>query len=204
MGKRPKAWLEAAQVTFLQRVSCQVAGYGTELIAGVRPADLDRARAHPGLPDGIRLVAGGASRQETLARLIKQAGCEFVLVHEVARPRASAALFERVLGAVGEHPAVIPCLPASRRDAVGVRSGATLQRVLPRADTVLLQTPQAYRREVLNEMLASARVAGLEASSCAELALAAGVPVHLVDGDADNLKVTYEQDLAGLESGASE
>ncbi len=197
MGHRPKAWLEAARTTFLQQVSNQVAGYGAQLVAGVRPADLERARALPGLPEGIRLVAGGSSRQATLVRLVSEAEGEFVLIHEVARPRAPAALFERVLTAVTGHAAVIPCLPASSRDAVGVRNGTLLQRVLPRADTVLLQTPQAYRRETLGAMLASARVAGLEASSCAELAMAAGVPVHLVEGAEENLKVTYEEDLAG-------
>jgi 2-C-methyl-D-erythritol 4-phosphate cytidylyltransferase len=71
---------------------------------------------------------------------------------------------------------------------------------LPREGLWLAQTPQAARRELLEEALRAAREAGREGTDEAALLEAIGVRVRLVQGDPVNLKVTRAEDLALAEA----
>ena len=118
-----------------------------------------------------------------------------VLVHDAARPCASDALYQRVKDAIaGGADAVIPVVPV----------GDTLKQVLWHSDDegvvaatvdrdslAAVQTPQAFRREVLERAHAS----GGEASDDAGLVEAVGCKVSVVAGEASNLKITSPDDL---------
>jgi 2-C-methyl-D-erythritol 4-phosphate cytidylyltransferase len=68
-----------------------------------------------------------------------------------------------------------------------------------RGECFAAQTPQVFRREVLAEALAKARLAGRRGTDDAEIVEALGVAVAVVPGDADNFKVTFPEDLAAAE-----
>jgi 2-C-methyl-D-erythritol 4-phosphate cytidylyltransferase/2-C-methyl-D-erythritol 2,4-cyclodiphosphate synthase len=66
---------------------------------------------------------------------------------------------------------------------------------VPRESVFLAQTPQAFRRDVLQAALALAAREGIEATDESALVERAGFPVRIVDGDASNIKITTPEDL---------
>lgn len=169
-------------------------------VAGVRvvinPAhrDLyDAAMAGLGLREP---VAGGATRQDS-GRLGLEAltadgnppAC--VLIHDAARPLVSAATIGRVRAALDRGPAAIAAVPVTdtlKLSAEGLSAGTVDRTGLWRA-----QTPQGFR---FDEILAAHRaLAGESLTDDAAVAERAGLPVALVEGDEENIKVTTQADL---------
>jgi 2-C-methyl-D-erythritol 4-phosphate cytidylyltransferase len=145
-------------------------------------------------PGPVLVVAGGASRQSSVAAALAAADPAFgiVLVHDAARALAPPDLVERVAAAVrGGSDAVIPVLPVvdtvKRVDEAG-RVLGTVDRTSLRA----VQTPQGFRREVL---LAAHAAAVDEHTDDAGLAEKLGVAVQTVPGDEAALKITRPFDL---------
>jgi 2-C-methyl-D-erythritol 4-phosphate cytidylyltransferase/2-C-methyl-D-erythritol 2,4-cyclodiphosphate synthase len=123
------------------------------------------------------------------------AHADIVVVHDAARPFATADLVARTIAAAAEAGAAVAALPA--HDTVKrVGGGAYVVETLPRETIYLAQTPQAFRRDVLREALA----AGGDATDEAALAERAGHRVQVVMGEATNIKVTTADDLAIAET----
>ena len=147
----------------------------------------------------VRVVAGGPRRQDSVANAFDAVGAsaEVVLVHDAARPFVSGDVISRAIDAAGEHGAAIVALPVTdtvKRAVAGRGTARRIVETLPRADIFLAQTPQAFRREVLGAAIALGR-SGVEATDEAALAERAGHPVHIVEGDAGNVKITTPDDL---------
>jgi 2-C-methyl-D-erythritol 4-phosphate cytidylyltransferase len=147
-----------------------------------------------GLPCTVRCVEGGPRRRDSVAAALASApDAAWYLVHDAARPLATAALAARVLAAAREHGAAIPAVPVidtiKRIDAAG-RVVDTLDRAALRA----AQTPQAFAGDLLRR--AHAQHLELDATDDAALVAALGAPVATVPGAPENLKVTYPADLA--------
>ena len=153
------------------------------------------------LPDRTSFVRGGARRQdsvragfETLEETTPDmAGDRVVLIHDGARPAASASLVEAVIAAAERHGAAIPALPVGEtlKRVVDDRIEATVDR----SDLVAAQTPQGVRRALLREALASAKANDGTWTDEAALLEACRIDVHVVPGDPANLKVTVPADL---------
>ena len=138
------------------------------------------------------LVTGGATRAASVRAGLAAVspGAEVVVVHDAARPLASPALFERVIAAVrddadGAVPGLAVTDTLKRVD--DVRVTATVDRM----GLVAVQTPQAFRADILREAHASAD----DATDDAALVEALGGTVVVVPGDPRNLKVTGPADL---------
>ena len=146
---------------------------------------------------GMRLVAGGDSRRESVARGLQalSGSVSRVLVHDGVRPLVSGALVHRVLEALGEA-AVVPALPV--RDTVKEVSESRVVRTLDRSRLRRVQTPQAFLREALER---AHREVPIDAPATDDAALveAIGRPVRVVDGEESNLKITTPEDLARAE-----
>ncbi|MGH7643391.1 MAG: IspD/TarI family cytidylyltransferase [Candidatus Dormibacteria bacterium] len=145
---------------------------------------------------GCRCVAGGARRQESVARGLRLCRREMVLVHDGARPGVTSELCARVLRAARATGAATASVPVADSTAV-VRSGL-LEQVLSRAELAAIQTPQAFRRELLLRAHQDALAVGRNADDDAALVLALGEPVASVLGDPRNLKVTRTEDILAL------
>ena len=117
------------------------------------------------------------------------------MVHDAARPAASAALFAAVVAAVrtGADGAVpgVPVVDTIKR----VHGGAVVATV-DRAELVAVQTPQAFRAPVLR----AAHVGEPDASDDAALVEAAGGRVVVVPGEPANVKLTTPADRSRLEA----
>lgn len=142
---------------------------------------------------GVAIVPGGRRRQDSVALGVQAASAEIVLVHDAARPLVSAELISRVVAGVREHGAAIPALPVV--DALKRVDGELITASAERAGLYRAQTPQGARRELL--LAAAAAYAGGDEDIPDEADLLArnGVPVAVVPGDADNIKVTLPEDL---------
>lgn len=200
----PKAFVPVAGRPLVgYAVSTLLGVAGLRCLVVVVPAShLDPATwgtAEPWLQDPrVCLVAGGAERTDSvragLAAL--HPACDVVLVHDAARACTPLSVAERVVAAVraGDDGAV-PGLPVvdtiKTVDAAGLITG-TPERALLRA----VQTPQAFRAEVLHAAYAS----GWQGTDDAALVERLGHRVRVVDGDSLAFKVTTPEDLARAEA----
>ncbi len=162
-----------------------------------------------GLDKVMAVVAGGATRQESVGIGLFALGAEpddIVLVHDGARPLVSPDSIDRCIDGVQANGSAVAALPVSD----------TLKSVspqLPASQSPLVtgdvgrdrlwavQTPQAFPYQVLLNAHVAARADDFTGTDEASLVQNLGnVPVHLVMGSADNLKVTRGEDLALAEA----
>jgi 2-C-methyl-D-erythritol 4-phosphate cytidylyltransferase len=166
----------------------------------------------------VRVVAGGASREESCARGLAAADPEagLVLVHDAARPFASAALFTAVAAAAARTGGALAAVPLA--DTLKRGAGGRVVETVPRAGLWRAQTPQGARAELLRRAHAEAardrdRVRGTGAGAGdaaledgavatdeAALLERLGLPVELVPGEAWNVKITTAEDRAWAEA----
>ena len=167
-------------------------------IVVVVPADaIDLCAAALAGITGIRFVAGGATRQQSVLNGLEALAGDppgRVLIHDAARPRLPAPVIDRLLAALDEHDAAIPVLPVA--DSMVLARGDALASVVERDMLRRVQTPQAFR---FGAILAAHRdwKAPRSAGDDAQVAQAAGIAVALVDGDEALHKLTYAADFAG-------
>lgn len=146
----------------------------------------------------VRVVEGGARRQDSMANAFAMvhAGIDVVLVHDAARPFVTRRLISATIAAAARHGAAIAALPVrdTVKRAAAVDGERRIVETLPREEIFLAQTPQAFRRDVLGGALAAAQQA--DVTDEAMLVERAGIPVHIVDGDPANVKITTLNDLS--------
>lgn len=168
-------------------------------IGDVRGGDARNDGAGADSEPKVIVVAGGATRRDSVAAALAATPAEFdiILVHDAARALTPPELIETVAEAVRSgHDAVIPGLPVI--DTIKEVSGegrvvATVDRELLRA----VQTPQGFRREVL----AKAHLfAPGEHTDDAGMVEQLGVAVHTVAGHPRALKITTPWDLVIAET----
>lgn len=163
---------------------------------GIRPLVLvvapERLAAAHGLPDVDRVVPGGERRRDSVQNglLALPAEAEWVLVHDGARPFVSPAVVAATVAAALEVGAAVPGVPLV--DTVKrVRAGRVVETV-PREELRAVQTPQVFRRALLQAALE--RFAE-DVSDEAALVERLGQPVAVAPGDPANFKVTTAEDL---------
>ena len=170
-----------------------------ELVLAV-PAGMERAARKEinvaGLELPVKITAGGRERQESvrIALALTSAESELVVVHDAARPFATAELFQRCLKRAERTGAAIAGIPVSdtlKRVDQSERISATLER----AGLWQAQTPQAFVRELLIEAHERALQNQLVATDDADLVERIGHEVEVVEGSPVNLKITTADDL---------
>jgi 2-C-methyl-D-erythritol 4-phosphate cytidylyltransferase/2-C-methyl-D-erythritol 2,4-cyclodiphosphate synthase len=148
----------------------------------------------------VRLVAGGERRQDSVANAFRaaDANSDLIVIHDAARPFASADLISRTIAAAAEAGAALAALQSrdtvkrvGRGPAGAGQTPDLVTETLPRDTIYLAQTPQAFRRDVLSAALAL----GTDATDEATLAERAGHRVRIVEGEATNIKITTAEDL---------
>lgn len=192
---RPKALVPLAGRPMLEwSVSALRAVAPVERIVVALPEELlDRA------PAGCVAVAGGTARSESVRLALGGAGGgDPVIVHDAARPLAGPDLFERALAAVSEAgvDAAVAAAPVSDTIKEVAADGVTVARTLDRSRLWAVQTPQVFRRSVLERVLSEASAEMLAAATDdAWLVERAGGTVRVVESGPENLKVTTPTDV---------
>jgi 2-C-methyl-D-erythritol 4-phosphate cytidylyltransferase/2-C-methyl-D-erythritol 2,4-cyclodiphosphate synthase len=192
-GEVPKQWQSLGGQTVLART---VAGFaGMQVVLVIHPDD--RARAAAVAPAAL-IVEGGATRDASVrAALEALAGTDVtrVLIHDGARPLVSPALIGRVLAALEGAEAAAPAVSVS--DALWRGDGGRVAGTQDRAGLYRAQTPQGFRFPAI---LSAHRAHPGGALDDVEVARAAGLDVAIVEGDEDNLKLTFPGDFARAEA----
>ncbi len=183
------AFAEAPKVAFVQPV--------------IRPEDLALVRT---LTSGMNILApvsGGPTRQASvragLEALLPRSP-DIVLIHDAARPFASANLIARAIEAAEKTGAAIPALPVT--DTVKrVDQAGTVEATLDRDSIRLVQTPQAFAFPALLEAHQRAAAQGRnDFTDDAALAEWAGMKVSVFAGEPGNIKLTTPEDFARAEA----
>jgi 2-C-methyl-D-erythritol 4-phosphate cytidylyltransferase len=143
------------------------------------------------------VVAGGATRAESVLAGLGEIGAEalVVVVHDAARPLLSEDVLERVLAAVAEGwDGAVPGLQIA--DTVKRVDRQQIVETVDRDHLVVVQTPQAFRADVLRDAF-SGDLSGV--TDCASLVERQGGRIRVVEGDRRLLKVTTRDDLEYVE-----
>ncbi|MSQ62142.1 MAG: 2-C-methyl-D-erythritol 4-phosphate cytidylyltransferase [Dehalococcoidia bacterium] len=143
-------------------------------------------------------VPGGKRRRDSvLAGLNALPGCEWVLVHDGARPLVTPSLIGAALARARETGAAVPGIALA--DTVKrISADGHVAETLDRATLRAIQTPQAFRRELL--LRAHEAETEQDALDDGQMVERLGIPVVIFPGDRRNLKVTTAEDLIMVES----
>ncbi len=180
-----------------------------EVILVTREEDLALARQQVveryGLAKVTRVVAGGRERQDSVYRGLQALGeaVEVVAIHDGARPLVTVEIIERALEEVCRHPAVVVSVPV--RDTIketcgGEGEGPWVAGTLERRRLWAVQTPQVFRRDLVERAYREAMDRGFYGTDDATLVERLGVRVKVVPGSEENLKITTPCDLAVAEA----
>ncbi len=195
-AKQPKQFLDLGNGRTMVAMTIQAflsSSDVDEVIVAVPPGFTDLVTP---ADERVRVVAGGARRQDSMRNafgLVSHAA-DVVIVHDAARPFVSARVIADTIRAAFEHGAAIAAVPVrdTVKRTISAHGARTVLETLPREDVFLAQTPQAFRKEVLGRALADINVAVTDEAMLVERT---GVPVHIVDGDPANVKITTAEDL---------
>lgn len=173
--------------------SGQVAGCFREVIV-VAPAEkLAAVAAVARDREGVRVVAGGATRTASSWAALDAAGdADVIAIHDAARPFVPPSLFQRCVDIARAEGSAVAGLPLADTVRRANEAGAAREEI-EREGLWAAQTPQVFRRGVLEQ----ARVAAGDRtfSDDAAAVVAAGLPVKMVPGERRNLKITTFEDL---------
>jgi 2-C-methyl-D-erythritol 4-phosphate cytidylyltransferase len=167
-------------------------------LANIEPGR--RLAAECGIDKLSALCEGGRRRQDSvrlgLEALRQGSGqalgpCEWVLVHDGARPLVTTELIERGLAAARETGAAVAAVPIADTVKQTGPEG-TVERTLDRKGLWAAQTPQVFRYDLL---LRAHREVTAEVTDDAAMLEALGLPVKLYEGSPANIKVTTPEDL---------
>ena len=161
-----------------------------------RLAEFQDAMQRHGIPEAVRVLAGGDSRQESvwIGLQAMPAAAAIIAVHDGARPCAEAGLLAACVTAARESGSGV----AARRLTDTVKQAdATGQvtRTLDRSQLWAAETPQVFRRDWLQESYERLRRTGGTVTDDAQALELAGHPVRLVENRAPNPKITFAEDL---------
>ena len=185
----PKQFVELAGRSLIDR-SLEAAREACTGVVLVVPADRLTEPDPAWKADSV--VSGGVTRSESVRSGLDAvpASAAIIAVHDAARPLARVELWQAVIGAVGAGAdAAIPAAPVTDTVKEVAPDGRLV--TLDRSRLVAVQTPQAFRADLIREVHAR----GGEATDDAALVEAAGGRVTLIPGPGDNIKITSPDDL---------
>jgi 2-C-methyl-D-erythritol 4-phosphate cytidylyltransferase/2-C-methyl-D-erythritol 2,4-cyclodiphosphate synthase len=204
-GDLPKQFRQIGGETLLRRSLSMFVDHAN--VGAVQPVihfeDVALFRSSAAGIETLVPVFGGATRQASvragLEALLPRAP-DIVLIHDAARPFASAALISRAIEAAARTGAAIPALPVT--DTVkAVDADGRVDRTLDRTALRTVQTPQGFAFDALLAAHRRAADAGRDDfSDDAALAEWAGIRVSTFSGEAGNIKVTSAEDFARSEA----
>lgn len=167
-----------------------------QMVVVVSQKNLEKCRhliAEEGWSKAVEVCAGGRRRQDSVAAGLNHLSqCQWVVIHDGARPLLTVDLIERGLEAAGETGAAVAAVPVT--DTIKIAGDDRLvQQTLPRHNLWAVQTPQVFRFDIIAEAYKRAKD---EVTDDASLVEQSGYKVGLYTGSYHNIKVTTPDDLA--------
>ncbi|MCG7335330.1 2-C-methyl-D-erythritol 4-phosphate cytidylyltransferase [Sporosarcina sp. ACRSM] len=140
------------------------------------------------------MVEGGGERQNSVAACIRAyEGEGIVLVHDAARPFIRRNVIAELVGTADTYGAAIAGVQA--KDTMKYAPGGIVEETVDREKLWIVQTPQAFRYELLREASDKAVADGFLGTDESMLVERLGHPVRMVQSTYDNVKMTTQEDL---------
>ncbi|MBO0798649.1 MAG: 2-C-methyl-D-erythritol 2,4-cyclodiphosphate synthase [Blastocatellia bacterium] len=209
-GERPKQFQEIRGIPIIIHTlrKFDVCPEIDAIMVAVQPAEidsLDRLLQSSGLRKPLKVVSGGRERSDSIANALSAAAewlpelPDLVAIHDAVRPFVTSAQISAVLARARETGSAILALAAI--DTIKEVESGIIQRTIDRSRIYRAQTPQAFRYDVLLRANAEARARGsLSAATDDSLLIEGlGLPVAIVEGSAQNIKITTPDDLLQAE-----
>lgn len=143
------------------------------------------------------IVQGGAERQYSVYRGLASVSplAEVVLIHDGVRPFVNIEDIEKIAQGAAEHGACLLGVPI--QDTIKICDSRNLVKKTPeRAQIWAAQTPQGFRKDIIQRAYEKAHEEGILATDDASLVERMSVPVKVLLGDFNNIKITTNKDLA--------
>jgi len=157
---------------------------------------LERCVEEQGLKKVRRVVPGGRQRQDSVYNGLKAIsdGSDVVLVHDGVRPFVTPEMVRTLLQALDDCDGAILAVPA--KDTLKEVTGAgRVKRTLDRSKCYMVQTPQAFRYDVIRRAFDSAYADGYYGTDEASLVEREGGSIKVVNGSYVNIKITTPEDM---------
>lgn len=140
------------------------------------------------------LVDGGGERQESVAACIRaHTSGGIVLVHDAARPFVHRHVIRELVKVASLSGAAIAGVKA--KDTMKFATDGIVEKTVDREKLWIIQTPQAFRFELLQEASEEAETAGFLGTDESMLVERLGHPIYMVESTYDNVKMTTREDL---------
>jgi len=143
----------------------------------------------------IEVVPGGEHRQDSVKAGLDtlKKGSRIIVIHDVARPFCSETLLARVVEGAEIYGAAAPYIEP--QDTLKEKDGEFVKKTCDRKNMVCIQTPQAFKEDIIRKAYQMAYKENLYATDDAALVEHLGVKVYLVKGERENIKITYPLDI---------
>ena len=139
-----------------------------------------------------KITEGGSTRQASVYNGLKAAGqCDFVLIHDGARPVITPEIINRTIDLVKEKNAV--SVMTKTIDSIKEVQDGKIIKTIDRSKLYNTQTPQAFRYDII--MSAHEKLQGQNFTDDAGMLEALGYDVYIVDGSYKNIKITTQSDI---------
>jgi 2-C-methyl-D-erythritol 4-phosphate cytidylyltransferase len=187
------------------RVFAQAPGIA-ELIVTVSPGSEDYCRQEvvqsSALAKPVTVVAGGRQRQDSVRNGLAavSAPVDMIMIHDGARPFVTLQMIADALEATLRKRATTMAVPVKDTVTEVEKDTAVIRRTLERDRLYLIQTPQTFERELICEAHRRACADGFTGTDDASLVERLGIPVSVIMGSYDNIKITTREDLLFAEA----
>ena len=175
-----------------------------QLIVTVSPGDEDQCREvleRCGIKKAASILAGGERRQDSVRNGLGALAddIDMVMIHDAARPFVTADLILTALEATRKKKATTTAVPVKDTVTAVDRGTGVIERTLERDRLYLIQTPQTFERRLICEAHSRACAEGFSGTDDASLVERLGVPVSVIMGSYENIKITTQEDLVFAE-----
>lgn len=139
----------------------------------------------------VKIIEGGATRQASVFNGLKQCECDYVLIHDGARPMISTDLINQTIEMVKDKKALT--VATKTIDTIKEVENGKIIRTIDRSKLYNTQTPQAFEYNLIKS--AHERLQGQNYTDDAGMLEALGETVYILDGSYKNIKITTQNDI---------
>lgn len=150
------------------------------------------------------IIKGGEVRADSVYNGLKEVSdsAEIIVVHDGVRPFVKKELIKKVVDAAEKYGAAI-CGVKPKNTVKEISGNSFVKKTLMRSGLTEVQTPQAFRYEILKKCYERFKNKFGNVTDDSALVEMAGYRVKVVEGDYDNIKITTNEDLKDVLVGAS-
>lgn len=139
----------------------------------------------------VKIIEGGETRQASVFNGLKASECDYVLIHDAARPMITTDLVNQTIEMVKDKNALT--VATKTIDTIKEVEDGKITRTIDRAKLYNTQTPQAFKYELIKD--AHTKLYGKNFTDDAGMLEELGETVYILNGSYKNIKITTQNDI---------